>query len=116
MYTKSKKMQNIYIYPKIRTPCKKQDNLRYILYTKSETLYVTQFSWFFQISIYIQKHDTLRYMTFLYPKSETLRKKQDSLRHVFIYAKILTLTVTRFFMEFLKLAEGGAFIYAKKNA
>ena len=76
------------------------------LFTKSRTLYVTRFFMkFLKLGfIYIyKKHDTLRYVTFLYTKSQTLLKKQDNLRHVFKYnvTKSLTLCVTRFFINTL---------------
>ena len=32
-----------------------------------------------------KKHDTLRYVIFLYTKRQTLRKKQDNFCYVFIY-------------------------------
>ena len=53
-----------------------------------------------------KNHDTLRYVTFLYTKIQTLRKKQDNLRYVFIHKNPDTLRYT-IFMECLKLAEGG---------
>ena len=67
------------------------------------------FSWiFWNWHFYIfKKYDTLRYVTFFYSKSQTLRKKQDNLRYVFLHTKTLTLCVSRLFMEFLKLAGGG---------
>ena len=48
----------------------------------------------------------------IHTKSQTLRKKKDNLRYVFIY-KIWTLCVTQFFIKFLKLAEGGVFYMEK---
>ena len=84
--------------------------------TKRNTLYVTRFSMkFLKLAFIYKNHDTLRYLTFLYTKSETLCKKQDNFSYIFIY-KIRTLCVTRFFMEFLKLAEGGAFLNTKNGA
>ena len=71
---------------KSHTLRKKQDNLRYVLFTKSQTLYFTRFLWFFLkfAVIYIKKkHDTLRYVTFLYTNSQTIKKKQDKLCDVF---------------------------------
>ena len=47
----------------------------------------------------------MRYVTFLYTKIQILRRKQENLRYVYIYTKILTLGVTRFITEFLKLVE-----------
>ena len=40
---RKQKSRNGYLYTKSQTLCKKQDNLRYVLFTKSLTLYVTQF-------------------------------------------------------------------------
>ena len=61
-----------------------------------------------------KNHDTLRYMKLLYTKLQTLLNKQDNLRSVFIY-KILTLFISQFFMEFLKLAEGRGVIFISKK-
>ena len=48
------------------------------LYIKRNTLYVTGFFMnFLKLAFIYKKHDTLRYVTFLYTKSWTLRKKQD---------------------------------------
>ena len=84
------------------------------LYAKSMTLYVTRlFIKKLNLAFIYKKHDILRYVTFLYSKSRTLRKKQDNLRYVFIF-KIWTLSVTRFFIEFLKFADGGGIFMFKK--
>ena len=115
IYTKQKNAKFIYIYSKIQTLRKKQDNLQYVfIYKKIDTLRHAIFHENSDMVIFIQKHDTLRYVTFLYTKSLTLRKKQDNLCYVFLYTKILTLCVTRFFMEFLKMAEGGRVIHKKQ--
>ena len=50
------------------------------------------------------KRTTLCYVTFLYTKIQTLRKRHDNLRYV-LNTKIQTLCDMRFFIEFLKLAE-----------
>ena len=68
---------------------------------------------FLKLAFIYKKHDTLRYVKVLYTKSQTLRKKKDNLRYVFIY-KIWTLCVTQFFIKFLKLAEGGVFYMEKQ--
>ena len=68
-----------------------------------------------KLSFIDKKHDTFCYVTFLNTQSETLRKKQDNLRYVSIYKNPDTLRYA-IFMEFLKLAEGGAYLYAKNNA
>ena len=60
-----------------------------------------------------KKHDTLRYVTFLYTKILTLRKKQDYLRYV-LYTKSLTLCVTQFYVIFEIGGGEGPFFYAKK--
>ena len=41
------------------------------------------------VFIYIYKHHTLRYVTFLDIKIQALRKKQHNLRYVFKYTKSL---------------------------
>ena len=61
-----------------------------------------------------KKHDTFRYVTFLYTKSYTLRKNQDNLLFI-LYTKIRHFCVTRFFIEFLKFAEGGEHLFTKKT-
>ena len=112
IYTKSKKNSKRFIYKKQDTFQKaRQFPLRFYI-QKSRLLTLRDFHEIFEIAIYIyKKHDTLRYVTFLYTKSQTLRKKQDNLRYVFIY-KIRHFCATRFFIEFLKFAEGGGhFIY-----
>ena len=79
------------------------------LYSKSMILYVARFlKKFLKLSFNHKKHDTLRYVTFLYTKSRTLRKKQDNSHCVFIY-KIWTL------IEFFKLAEVGGTFYIQNS-
>ena len=56
------------------------------------------------------------YWTFLYSKIQTLRKKQDNLRYVFIYKNPDTLCYTIFYRIFEIGGGGGAFLYAKNNA
>ena len=82
---------------------------------KTDTLRYAIFHEIFEIDIFLygQKHDTLRNVTFLYTKGQTLRKKQSNLRNVFIYKKLDALHYA-IFIKFLKLAKGGAFLYAKK--
>ena len=48
---------------------KKANNCRYVFKYKTHTFDVTGFDEIFELSIYIQKHDTLRNVTFLYTKS-----------------------------------------------
>ena len=110
-----KRNLDIYIIKKRYTLQKKrQFAIRFYL-QKAGHFPLRNFHEIFDKGICIQKLDTLRYVTFLYTKSPTLRKKQDNLRHVFLYTKSPTLYVTRFFMEFLKLAEGGGIFINKKQ-
>ena len=104
-----------FLYTKIQTLRKKQDNLRYVfIYKNPNTLRYTIFIIFLKLAFMYKNYDNLRYAMFLYTKIQTLRKKQDNLRYVFI-KKILTLCVMLFFMEFLKLEEGGDILYEKKQ-
>ena len=81
------------------------------LFAKSKTLYVTQFSMeMLKLTFILKNHDILRYVTFSYPKNQKLCKKQNNCV-TFLYTKIWTLCVTQFFIEFLKLAEGGRPFY-----
>ena len=80
-------------------------------------LYVTQF--FMKIpklAFIYKKHDTLHYVTFLYTKSWTLRKKKDNLRYVFIYKKSGHFTLRDFSLNFWNWRKGGTFLYAKNKS
>ena len=103
-----------FLYAKSQTIFKMHDMFCYVLYAKNKTHYITRFFMkIFNFSFIYNKHDTLFYVPFLYSKSQTLRKNHDYLRWVF-FTKICTLSVPRFFIEFLKLAEvGGSFLYSK---
>ena len=83
--------------------------------TKSQTLYVKRyFMKFLNLAFNHKKHDTLCYWTFLYTKIQTLRKKQDNLRSVFMFKNPDTLHQA-IFIEFLEFAEGGG-IFTLKNS
>ena len=70
------------------------------LYTKSNKCHVTQFFMsILKLNFIYKKHYTLRYVAFLYKRSEPLRKKQDNLRYVFIY-KNWKSCVTWFLLNF----------------
>ena len=85
------------------------------LYTKIQTLYVARFFMkILKLALIYKQHDTLRYVTYTYTKSRDFSKSKTIWVTV-LYTKILTLCVTRFLMEFLKLAEGGGGLYPKKN-
>ena len=61
-----------------------------------------------------KNHDILRYVTFLYKKSERLCKKHDNL-HYILYTEIQTLCLTQFFIKSLKLVEGGGQLYMQRK-
>ena len=58
-----------------------------------------------------RKHDTLRYVTFLYTKIQTLRKEQDNLRYVFKYKNQDTLRYEVFHGIFEIGRGGGHFLF-----
>ena len=60
-----------------------------------------------------KKHETLRYVTFKYTKSQTLSKKQDHFRYVFIYKNLDTLRYAIFHGIF-ENGRGGHFYIQKK--
>ena len=117
LYKNQENAKRLYMCTKRRILWKKQDNLRYVLFAKIQTHYVTLFLWRFGIGVYIYTKIMTICITwrFYIQKARHLEKgRQFALR--FVYAKNLTLCVTRFFVRFLKLAEGGgAFINKKKN-
>ena len=86
------------------------------LYRKSKTIYVTQFFIKFLKLVFVyKKHDTLRYVTFLYTKIQTLSKNQDNLRYVFIYKNMDTLHYAIFHQIFEIGGGEKTFFYAKKT-
>ena len=108
IYTKSKRIAKRFNIQKAGHFSKSKTIFVTFLYSKSHTLYATGFfKKFLKVAIIYKKHDNLRYVTFLYTKSQTFSKKQDNLLYVFIY-KNTALWITRFFIEFLKFAEGGS--------
>ena len=66
------------------------------------------------VTVY-QKHGTLRYAEVFIFKMLDTSKKARQFAFGFLYTKSLTLCFTRFFMEFLKLAEGGGHFYEQKT-
>ena len=71
---------------------------------------------FHPYSIY-KKHDTLRYVTFLYTKFRNFAKSK-TIFTTFLYTKIRTLCGTRFLLDFWnwRRGGGGVFLYSKNNA
>ena len=117
IYKRQNKFETFIYIQKSRHFAKSKTICVTFLFTKIHTLHVTQFSMgFLKLAFIYKNQDTLRYVTFLYTKIQALRKKQDNFRYVFLYTKSLTLCVTQFFMKFLKMAQGGAFLSTKNNA
>ena len=107
IYTKRKKLRKVYRYKKSLTLCKKQNNLRYVI-----------FHGIFEVSFYIYTKRMTLCVTwrFLNTKIQTLRKSKTILHYVFLCTKSLTLFVTRFSMDFWNSRRGGAFFQLKNNA
>ena len=107
LYTqKAKKLRNVFIYKKQDTFQKaRQFPLRFYM-QKAIHLTLRDFHEIFEVGIYIQKHDTLRYVTFLYTQKARHFAKSKTICDTFLYSKIRHFCVTRFFIEFLKFAEG----------
>ena len=109
--------ENYNDYPQLKTTCtfiyiqKKEGNKKFFLYskslnlTKSKTICVTFcihkksntlpymiFQEFFKKALMFKKHDTLSYVTFLYAKIQTFRKKQNNLRYFLMYKNPETLS------------------------
>ena len=100
---KKQKNCEIFIYTKIQTLIKNQDNLRYVfIYKNPDTIRYTIFHETSEIGTSIQKALQL---TFLYTKIQTLFKKKDNLSYVFTYKNPDTLR-ERLFIEFFKFSEG----------
>ena len=87
IYTKSKKIAKSFYIQKPGHFAKSKTISVTFLYTGSKKLYFTQFLMKLLRSAFnFKKHDTLRYVMFLYTKSRTFRKKQDNL-HCVLYTK-----------------------------
>ena len=75
-------------------------------------------TWFFmkflKMALLYKKHDTFRYGTFLYIKSQTFRKKQDNLCYVFIYEYLDTLRYAIFHWIFDIDGRGVRHFYMQK--
>ena len=112
---KNQKSCKTFLYTKIQTLCKKQDNFRYVFIIKNpDTLRYAIFKKLLKLAFIYKKHNTLRYVTFLYKKSQTLRKIK-TICVTFLYTKIQTLRVTQFFIEFLNLERRGGHFYMQKQ-
>ena len=114
IYKKQKNCEMfIYIYKKPDILQKTRQFALRFCSQKARHFTLRSFSWMFW-NCKKEWHFALRDV-FIFKKLETSKKK-DNLHYVFLYTKSLTFCVTRFFMEFLKLAEGGGIFIHKKNA
>ena len=96
IYTKSKNNCETFLYKKIQTLCKKQDNFRYVLYTKSKTLYVKQFFVKFLSWNLYTKSMTLCVTWSFYIQKARHFSRSWTIPVTFIYIKSYTLDVTGF--------------------
>ena len=77
------------------------------LWTITRNFTLRKISWDFEIDIYIKNHDTLRYVTFLFSKSQTLRKIKT------ISVTFLNFTIFHWIFE---IDRGGRNFYICKKA
>ena len=115
IYKKQNKLKRL--YTKIQTLHKNQDNLRYISYTKSPTLYGTRFFMkILKLAFIYKKHDTLRCVNFLYSKSQTLCTKK-TICVTYLCTKAWHFPLRDFSWNFWNRRRGGGGIFVyKKNA
>ena len=113
---KAQKNCETFIYIKTRHFAKSKTIYVTSLYTKNQTLYVTQFfKKILNLAFTYKNHDTFCYVHFYVQKARHFEKSKI-ICVMFLYTKIQTLCITRFFIEVLKLAKGeGEFLYAKNS-
>ena len=112
---RAKKTKRLYVYTKIQTLCKKQDNLRYVfIHKKPSTLRYAIFHEIFESSIYIYMQSmTLCVMWRFYIQKSRHFAKSKTIWVIFLnIQKRMKFCVTRFFIDLLKLA--GIFINKKQ--
>ena len=115
IYTKSKQKWETFYIKNPGSLQKRKTISVTSLYTKSKTLYVTQsFIKNLNLAFIYKNHDALRYVKFLYTRSQTLHKKQDNLRYVFIYKNPDTLSYAIFHWIF-EIDRGGGIFICKKQ-
>ena len=109
-------MKRLYIYTKIHTLPKNQDNLRYFfIHKKPDTLRSMIFHKLFRIGIHIFILRMTLWVTWCLCRQKSRHfKKIKTVSVTFFYAKILTLCVTRFFTNFWIVGGVGAFLCTKK--
>ena len=109
IYKKQKQLRKVFIYKMPDTFQKAGQFRSGFIYQKQDTLRYAVCHEVFELGICIQKawHFALRDV-FTYKNPDNSQKaRQFALR--FLYTKIWTLCVTRFFIGFFKLAKGGVF-------
>ena len=114
IYKKQKNAKRFYIHKKQDTSQKAGQFPLQFYIQKAWHFTSRDFLWKFEVGVYIQKawHFALRDV-FIYKRPDTSQKaRQFALG--FIY-KIWTLCITRFLIEFLKLAELGEHFYMQKT-
>ena len=85
-----------------------------LLCTESKTIYISRlFMKMLKLAFIYKKHDTFRYVNFLYKKIQTLRKKQENVRYVFILKNPEHLTSYDSLLKFGNCRRGGS--YMKKT-
>ena len=118
IYKKQKNANRFKDMQKSRHFAKSKTIYNTFLFTKGQTLYVTQFSMQFLklVFIYTQKAWNFALREGFIYKNPVTSKNQDNLRCICLYTKSLTRCFMQFFMESLKLAEGGGHFIDKKKA
>ena len=111
IYTISKKSCETFLYTKRQTLFKKLDNFRYVFIYKKRYSDVTGFSWNFWSWHLYSKSMTLCVTWRLYIQKVWHFAKSKTICDTFLYTKIRHFSVTRFFIEFLKFAEGGGIYF-----
>ena len=86
-----------------------------LVYKKPDTLHYEIFMKLMHLVFIYKNHDNMRYLTILFTKSRNFAESKIVFI-MFLNTKSLTLCVTYFFMEFLKLAEGRRNFFMQKNA
>ena len=116
IYTKAKKPNN-FIYKKARYFAKSKTISVTFLYTKKrKSLFVIRFFMkFWSWHLYTKSMTVCVTWCFYIQKARHFAKTMTICVR-FLYTKIITLYVTRFFIEVMKLAEGGGGFNAKMNA
>ena len=112
---KKQKNCGAFLHTKSHTLFKKLDNFRYVFIYKSDTLDVTGFLWNFWSCHLYTKSMTLCVTWRVYIQKARHFAKSKTICDTFLYQKIRHFCVTRFFIEFLKFAEGGGHLFIKKN-